>query len=196
MSHNFPHVLKIYQSLVLCIMVVAGLLVTGCQSDTSNLSGDLKYYNLQGLFENQISLLERTNAKAYKETKLDKESEGRLVEEVDWKKELQPFIQADINKPAYTKSYSIANPDSKTILYTQIPNGNLLVQELAIKLDSTNKKPLEIRAKLHSRNQLYQSDRELVATFSKGVLKSYSVKGFQKLAILSQRNFSISVTIQ
>ena len=187
--------MKIYKYFILCTLFISGLVISGCEKETSGKSGPLKYYDIKGLIEKQIQTLEKENISVSKQSELDGEKETKTIDHINWQKELEPFIQADINKPAYVSSYRVERPDSNTIVYTLISTDHLLVKKLIIKTDSASKSPVEIKANLGSQNQLYRSEREIIASFLDGKLKSYSVEGFQKLATLRKRNFKIEVTV-
>ncbi len=128
------------------------------------------------------------------------EEEKRSTREVDWKRELELFLQADINKPAYRLSYAAARPDSLTYEYVLQTEEDLPVRFLKVVLDKTNGKPLLIEAKISSENQLYESEKNLSIRCEEkaGVWRvaAYQIKGFQELVISDRKPFDVRVEVQ
>jgi hypothetical protein len=155
---------------------------------------------MKGFAETQIRLLQAKKPVVKKELRTNDQSETRSSKEIDWKKELELFVQADINKPAYRQSYEIKQPDSLTYEYRLKPGETLTVQQLTVKLDPITGKPSKIHALLISKNKLYESQKDIEMTcgFYGGewLVSSYHVKGFQKLSILSARTFDITGKVQ
>ncbi|GLU54157.1 hypothetical protein [Dyadobacter frigoris] len=160
----------------------------------------MTYYDLKEFIESQVPILNNEKPEVIKTMSVSGKNETRTSGDVDWKKELELFIQADINKPAYSKSYSISKPDSLTVLYTLKPGESLPVRYLKIEMDKTSGTPLMIKALLRSENKLYQSEKNIEmhgsVQDSQWHLNSYTIKGYQKLATMDKKSFDVIVRVQ
>lgn len=160
----------------------------------------MTYYDLKGFIESQISVLNKVRPEVIKTMSVSGKNETRTSREMDWKKELELFVQADINKPAYSKSYSITKPDSLTVLYTLSSGESLPVRFLKIEMDKISGMPVLIQAQLRSENKLYQSEKniEMHGSVQGGQwhLNTYAIKGYQKLATMDKKAFEISAKVK
>jgi hypothetical protein len=158
------------------------------------------YYDLRGFVNGEIEIMSRLKPLVTKKLQTDGKSDNRSTKEIDWKKELELFIQADINKPAYGKSYSIMRPDSLTYEYKLKAGETLPVQWLKIRIDHISGKPDMIHALLLSKNKLYKSEKnvELRCAMSAGqwMITSYEIKGFQQLLVLDPKQFEVVGKVQ
>ncbi|CAG4989196.1 hypothetical protein DYBT9275_00242 [Dyadobacter sp. CECT 9275] len=179
------------------LLLVSFLLVlanTGCDSGSGKNEKLDKYYDLQGFIQKQVTLLKAAKPTVNKQVSLNGEQEKLVSREVNWEKELELFMQADLNKPAYAQSYAVKK-DSLHIAYTLISGENLLVKKLIIRLDSISKSPVLIEGELESSNKLYQSYKKIRMICSQGKITSYSIEGYQKLALMDAQPFSVQVKI-
>ncbi|MEO6685430.1 MAG: hypothetical protein ABIN24_05670 [Dyadobacter sp.] len=174
--------------------------MTSCDSAQERQSKVLTYYDLKGFVDSQISVLNKEKPEVVKTMSVSGKNETRTSREMDWKKELELFIQADINKPAYSKSYSTTKPDSLTIVYTLTTEESLPVRYLKIEMDKISGMPLMIQALLRSENKLYQSEKniEMHGSVKGGQwhLNTYSIKGYQKLAMMDKKTFDVSAQVK
>lgn len=154
------------------------------------------YYDLKSYIEQQISQLQKQQPTVAKQAGFGKEKEQYSTNNIDWSSELDLFLQADINKQAYQSSYQKNRPDSLTYEYTLKPGENLSVQFLRIELDSASRQPRLVKAKLRTKNSLYESERNVWLESEKGAVKRYHIDGFQQLAWLDEKRFLIEGQIQ
>lgn len=176
------------------------LFVTGCDQPQEKSDSKKSYFDLKGFIETQITFLTEQKPTVNKKMRVSGRDENRSTKQIDWKKELELFIQADINKPAYSKSYEISNPDPLTTIYTLKTEENIPVKSIRIELDKTTGNPVLIQALLHSENKLYQSEKKIelhcVNESNQWRLTSYSIKGYQKLATMEKKDFDINAQIK
>lgn len=171
-------------------------LLSSCDSAQERKSKVMTYYDLKGFIESQISILNKEKPEVTKTMSVSGKNETRTSNDLDWKKELELFIQADINKPAYSKSYSITKPDSMTVLYKIKTGESLPVRYLKIEVDKNSGTPVRVQALLRSENKLYQSEKniELHGSVNKNQwhLDEYSINGYQKLATMDKKLFNVT----
>ncbi len=180
-------------------LVIIGLLLSLFSCDSANksqvLSNEKYYFDLTGLVNKEIEILEKSKPYIIKVSRLDNDSEKIKTNSVDWKKELELFAKFDINRPAYKNSYTTSHIDSLTTEYTLLPSEKLLVKSLRIVYDDT-RNVNHVQGKVFSENKLYESTQYFDLRFKNGHLTSYSLKGYQKLILMDKRPFDISVNIQ
>lgn len=181
------------------LIVICLFMLSACREAATDTNEKKAYYDLKGFVENQIVYLNEKKPKVTKTVQLDGKKELRAEIETDWKKELELFAQADINKPAYRNSYSVTRSDSAVYEYKIKQGENLPVRYLMIKVDSATQQPVLIKALLRSENRIYSSEKsiELTVTRRNNLLEvsAYSVKGYQKLMFMNARSFNITAKI-
>ena len=176
------------------------LFLTSCDSAQERESKVMTYYDLKGFIESQVSSLNKEKPEVTKIMGVSGKNETLTSRNMDWKKELELFVQADINKPAYSKSYAITKPDSLTVLYKLKTEESLPVRYLKIEMDKISGTPVVIQALLRSENKLYQSEKniEMHGSFQSGKwrLETYTIKGYQKLATMDKKSFDVSAKVR
>lgn len=184
---------------LLLFFMSLNLVLSGCHADDEKRSERKAYFDMKGFVDNQIVYLNDKNPPLDKQAVLDGKQEKLDVKSVDWKKELELFAQADINKPAYSKSYAVDSSAANFLHYSIKTEEKLPVQDLQIRLDSLTKTPVYIRAILKSENRIYQSEKTIELRCLKKnnlwEIESYSISGFQKLMFMDKRTFSINSKI-
>ena len=109
-------------------------MLLACQTPAEKHDEPDVYYDVKGFIQNQIQLLNQQKPVIEKTMIVGKDQEKRSTNEVNWQQELELFVQADINKPAYRQSYAIAQPDSLTYEYTLQTKEDLPVRYLKVVL--------------------------------------------------------------
>jgi len=175
------------------------LALTSCQNPAETTTEPNVYYDVEGFVQSQIQLLSQQQPTIEKTMVVGQDEEKRTTKAVDWKKEFELFLQADINKPAFRQSYATQRPDSLTYAYTIRTGEDLPVQFLKVILDKNSGKPALIEAKISSKNKLYESEKNLSmrSEAKAGVWRvaSYQIKGFQELVISDRKPFDVRVTV-
>lgn len=175
------------------------LALTSCQTPAETSTEPNAYYDVKGFVQNQIQLLSQQQPTIEKTMVVGQDQEKRTTKEVDWKKELELFLQTDINKSAFRLSYATQRPDSLTYEYTIQTEEELPVRFLKVTLDKDGGKPSLIEAKISSKNKLYESEKNLAMHCEEkaGVWRvaSYQIKGFQELVISDRKPFDVRVVV-
>jgi len=181
------------------IILISGFLVSGCEKEATQQKTINTYFDLKGLIENQIVYLNERKPKVTKTIVLNGKKEINSTASIDWKKELELFTQADINKPAYKNSYSIIRKNAAEFEYRLNAKEDLNVRFLKVKMDTIQKQPRFIQALLRSENRIYESEKYIELTFSninnEWQPVSYSVKGYQKLLMMDPKTFNVFAKI-
>jgi hypothetical protein len=148
------------------------------------------YFDIKGFFTNQIGALEKEKPKFAKQILINKEKETKDLTNIDWKKELDPYLQTDINKVAYAQSYETIENDSM-VNYTLKPSETLPVKFISIKKSPKTKQIISITIESSDENLLYYWKKSLLSTFENGRLKNYRVSGRQKILIFDEEAFIV-----
>lgn len=106
----------------------------------------------------------------------------------DWKKELQPFYDADINKPAYAGAFTadtLVRQGMREIRYTTTA-AKIPVRQLTITY--TENQISQVRIRYKKSNAWFRLEQELRITPREG----YSISGTQNMAIGEEVSFTIA----
>lgn len=165
------------------------ILLIGCsQAETQNTTKT--YFDLTGLVNQQIKTLNKTQPLTLKNLLMGEKKETLNTSKIDWQKELELFLQADLNKQSYQLSYNKIEMPSM-LIYELKKDENLPVKSLRIVFDA-DKTPQRIDALMQVNNYLYQSEKTLSMDFDKSQLKSYHIEGWQELFVGSKKGFEVN----
>ncbi len=149
-----------------------------------------KYFDIKGLFAKQIVELSAEKPNFTKSVELNSESETKQLSAINWEKELEPFLAADLNKPAFTQSYDVVETDSTLRYLLKIGEKKPISSIWMMKKRHKNQITF-IEIASNDENLLYNWNKTLFATFEGNKLKKYSVKGSQKILIFAEEKFHI-----
>jgi hypothetical protein len=180
--------------------IICLFLLGSCQTPADTAQTKV-YFDLKGFIEQQIIELNKRKPLVTKEMAIGEGKDKTETTNIDWKKELELFIQADLNKQAFQLSYDISQPTPNAYLYSLKRGEKLPVKSLKIVIDETSKQPNLIEAVLQEENKLYDSEKRLLLTCTmrpEGVwlLKTYKINGFQQLTLADKKAFSVTGTIK
>lgn len=87
-----------------------GLVLLGsCEpaAETTTVAYTDPYFSLEDYFEAEIAELTQRQQRVQKKVVLNGETEEQILDQVDFRNELQLFLDADINRPAWSDKYQI-----------------------------------------------------------------------------------------
>lgn len=185
----------------------AGLL-TGCVSSERIKDIDKVYFDLTSFLQEQMDTLARNQHTITKSIQFNQDSEQQqfttgsapegafpiatLHSYIRWQKELRPFLDAGINKPALLDQYSgdttrFASGTIDSIRY-KANSQDLTTRKMVINL--TEKENVEkVTIQLVNNNPLYRSEQEL--TFQPEI--GYTIRGQQNVSFFDKDKFRIEV---
>jgi hypothetical protein len=195
-------VCKIIPKIILFVVVFS--FTTSCNVLNINADGQRPqmYYDLATWVHTQDALLKKSSIKIHKTVVMNDKKEVKDFEKMNWLKELDFVIQANINKSALQGLYKIQDSTtSEHQIITYLPqNGSLHTQFLKIILDKTSKMPVRIEAKMQAQNYLYETEKNIILTCKvesgKSVLENYEIKGRQKMIFSKEERFEIQTGIK
>lgn len=186
-----------YSALLFLITIAAS-----CgQIENNNKNTTNKFFDINGLIDNQVNLLDSIGPFLLKKANINGVKEHNKIDtrsDFSWEKELSIFKSTDINKPVLNDSYEIiTNTDSssKTVIYISKTPAATQADSLFIHFDILEKGPIKIHAFISSKNMLYESAKTLDLTFQKidkhSLISSYRIKGWQKMISKDTTTFLI-----
>ncbi|GAB3749444.1 hypothetical protein [Spirosoma pomorum] len=155
------------------------------------------YYDVAGFVQNQTKALTAAKPLVNKSVQINDNKSQHQTRNINWSRELELFMQADINKPALRNSYQITRPDSTTYKYTLKPTEErLTVRSLLVRLDAQTRQPKQIEAVLATSNPLYTSERRIMlegkpANSTTWSIHHYKLTGFQQLPFFDKSTFFV-----
>jgi hypothetical protein len=170
-------------------LIFISLLLVGC-TESSNENTPKYYYDLAGFINQQISQLTASKPLTQKNLLIGDKTETIQTKDIDWMKELELFLQADLNKQSYQLSYD-KDSTQNTVVYQLKKGEKLPVKTLKIEFDE-EKSPKHIEALMQVENYLYKSEKHILMDLEKKQLKSYQIKGCQELFVGTKKDFKVS----
>ncbi|HMT29218.1 MAG TPA: hypothetical protein PKD91_08065 [Bacteroidia bacterium] len=117
--------------------IITAIFAISCQSNRKEIPEGSKLFNLTDYFSGQIKALEKSKTPLTKTILNKGKTETVRIENVDWKTELKPFTEIDLNKPAVYLSYkadSVVN-GTKTIIHYAAKDSTPLLRDMMIHMD-------------------------------------------------------------
>jgi hypothetical protein len=172
------------------------LFLIGCTTD-ENRPRTNQYYDLETFVKGQITTLNSLHPEVNKKVVSGEIQESKALTTVQWQKELDLFVQADLNKPAYRNSYVTERPSAHTIVYKAKAGEDVPVKFLKLELDPISSQLASAEALMTSENYLYESEKKVVMHCGMNqqkqwLLRDYEVTGFQKLIFMAKKPFEIT----
>ena len=94
------------KNLTLLVLLVLGLFFCSCQNSKLE-KVTTPYFDFKSYFEKQAAELSAKNLRIKKTVIKDNVVAEKIFDHPDWKTELNPFVECDINKPSWKNSYTI-----------------------------------------------------------------------------------------
>ncbi len=174
-------------------LLIISLLLAGC-TESSNENTSKYYYDLSGLINQKISQLTENKPLTQKTLSIGDKTETIKTKDIDWNKELELFLQADLNKQSYQLSYT-QDSTQNTVVYQLKKGEKLPVKSLSIEFDE-QKSPKHIEALMQVENYLYKSEKHILMDLEKKQLKSYQIEGWQELFVGKKKGFKVTGKVQ
>jgi hypothetical protein len=159
------------------ILLFLLLLNWNCSQNQEN--SEIVYFDLKGLITKQIQVLNQNQPHLKKLWQIGSKKETKEFEKTDWSRELEVFVEADINKSGLKNSYEILK-NKDTEKFTLKKGESAPIKYILITKDQKGN-PVRIELESSMNNYLFDSKSMLVLKFEGENLKYYSAEGYQKL---------------
>ena len=173
-------------------------------SDSGRIPTDT-YFDINGLIDGQILLLDSISPVLYKEATINGDVESEVVPKLDslgWTKEIGIFKSADINLPTLSDSYTTneeSGDDVQVVTYKSKSPKDTEVDSLQI-VFINDQRPQIVRAYLFNKNVLFSSRKQLLMEFSnegnQPILRRYTMRGWQKMISKDSTSFVLQGEIR
>lgn len=160
-------------------------------SESPTITGE-NVFNSEKYFSAEASRLASKTKMVTKVVGRNAEVDSGLVTIADWKKELEPFSQCNINKPTLRNSYrvdSVSGPNSRHITYTAL-EPQLVVRMLEINF--TDNQVVAVHMVTAEANQLYSATRMLDYVPDSG----YRISGKQLMTLGEKTDYFVEASWQ
>lgn len=160
------------------------LLLPACKPDIKETVATNKYFDLQGYFKTEVARLNKLTQPILKTVTHNGATETRRVKITNWPRELNLFIEADINKPAWRDSYQIQQTDHTSIYMAK--DTTLKTREIII-----NKKDSKVQWIIiynYTHNMLYTNHEKLVYVPD----SVYSIEKTQHVKLMGINRYTIT----
>ncbi len=147
-----------------------------------------RYFDLKKLIERQIKSLNTQKPVVQKTILIADSTENQSIKTIDWAKELELFIQTDLNKPAFTQSYQV-DSSSMGVKYSLKNTEQLPIKYLTI--SRLGEDGISVEALVNNKNYLYETERHLKLSIKNNELVDYQIEGFQKIVLGDKKVFKI-----
>lgn len=137
------------------------------------------YFPLATYLQQEISQMQKHPQRVHKTMILDGKKEVKVISDMDWEKEWALFIESDLNKPAFDKSYDNLSEDGFRWYSLKIGE-NLPVKKLKIQLDALER-PASIEIEMSQTNFLFETQKKMHMNFVEGKVQTYSIEGAQQM---------------
>jgi hypothetical protein len=176
------------------VILLLGLLISCNQGEEQPMNNPTqidKYFPLKDFVEKQIKMLDGAKTRKFTSIKGEEETLVREFDAEGWRKELDIFIQADINKSALATAYE-TEEDKNYQIHRLKAGEKSPIQEIKVTYEEGDQ-VIQINFISHQENLFYSSGSvgELHVNPDSGKIMSYQVKGTQKVWFLSPNKMEV-----
>lgn len=198
--------MNVYRSLfskrVLFLFILGAL--SSCENVQTQKMSENSYFDLNGLLQKQIILLDSLRPEVHKITVIDgvEEAQETKFDSTDWLREMEIFFEVDINEPILRDAYTLEEKnigDSIRLLsYQALDKENLEIEFLNVYYTKEGELPSQISAVFTEKNALYDSKRSLQLDFDNigglHLLRGYNIQGIQKMLLKDTIFYEVKVS--
>jgi len=167
------------------------VLLEACDKDPSEIyfEGQLHYFDMPAFMAKQESNLQKKNQWVRK--KVTKDGRTHFIEcgDIDWKQELDPFMEADINRPAWRGEFKVdtISLERVNVITFKTVNEDIPVKNMVVTIDKATGQCLQVTVDRSTDNFLYSSEQKLFFTVGEG----YMVKGDLAVTSLFESEYNV-----
>jgi hypothetical protein len=176
------------------------LVFSNCKNEPPQYSKNTTpLFDLKGFLDNEIATHLKDIKKVKKTVTVNGKTETKEVEIKDWKEELKPFFNSDINRPAWRDKYKFNKQKFDTIGYghtfTRIED-NLKTKWMFIHyLDQSNILSVKIDNEQVSNIVSFVEEMQYFSKSNWQYGKVYNIKTKQKMPLSDEQNIEVQVEL-
>lgn len=167
-------------------LLIVGLLfacIASCRPDVKEGKDSQTYFDIKGFFESDAARLSRQHLPVAKTVVHNGVAQTQKVIIANWQREFELFISSDINKPAWSSSYTVQKANGMLVYKAKFPD--LKTRSVVIKL--VNNKLKWIMIINYTKNMLYENAEKL--TYFPDSL--YHIQKSQQVRLLGKNLYDI-----
>lgn len=148
-----------YQRFIKAGILLLGLacVTAACRPDVKETKGQFAYFDIKGFFTADAARLNRLHPAITKTVAHNGISQTRKIVITDWLREFDLFINSDINKPAWSQSYTVQKSEDMLIYKAMLPD--LKTRSVVVKLSGSKVQWIMINN--YTKNILYENAEKL-----------------------------------
>lgn len=147
------------------------------------------YYDIPSFISKQAKNLNEKGQWVRKH--VTKDGHSHIIERgnIDWKEELDAFIESDINRPAWRGEFKVdtISLERVDVITYKTANEQIPVKNVVVTIDKDTRQCLQVTVDRSTDNFLYSSDQSLFFTTGEG----YMMKGKLSVSFLFDSEYSI-----
>ncbi|WP_222439211.1 hypothetical protein [Echinicola salinicaeni] len=176
------------------IVLLGGLLFSCSEGEKQPLANPTqidKYFPLKYFVEEQINRLDGHKMEKLSMINGEEQSSEGVLDKEAWRKELDIFIQSDINKAAYTTAYETI--EKENMLTHRLKDGAKgSIKLIEVSYEEGSDRVNSIHFESEEDNFFYSSSAEGVLEMNEmGLLEEYEVLGVQKVWFLDPNKIKV-----
>lgn len=187
--------MKIYDFRMFLAFLVLAVLLSACQPGSEQAESTVEeapsvFFDIKGYFAKAQKQLNQAQPAVTKKVAINGESEEKQLDSLNFKQELEVFIQSDINRPDWVDKYridSVLQSNKLTELHYQALDDKLRTRQIDIFFN--NSQVSKIFIENGGTNIVAGSEQEL--TYIPG--QGYTIKSRQYTALSKDKELSIEV---
>ena len=172
----------------LYIYILFALMLTSCSDENVKVLHQ-HYFNLADFFRKEAAVLQKQNFKMQKQIIKDRVKEMKTFDQLIWQKELKPFADCDINKPAWINSYQTDTTYSSggnMFISYKAKEETLPVRSIVLTINNSKIEEIIIHKERH--NFYYQSNDVYIYRTMKG----FEISGSQNARLQEKTTYHIN----
>lgn len=162
-----------------------------------------QYYDLKGLLDSQIAILDSLGFRLQKKAVINKESDTVIIsmDDESWEQEFEVFKEADLNKPVLRDRYlidSLTEQTSNLRILQYLPKDSISSGVISFKifyLDSLED-VRKLQIKMKENNPIFTSQKIMEMQFADQnrqlILTEFSLAGYHKMILTDSVKFKYS----
>lgn len=171
---------------LLCFVL---LLVSACKDAPSK--QEQAYFSISAFLKKEIVQHRIENITLLKTVQQKERTESKKINAPDWENELKPFLEADIDKPAWKNSFSVDSSVNDTIKFIRYKTKDQKIPVKLFRIQYIHEKIKTLFIKIEKSNSWFTLKQELTYTCDEG----YSIHSEQQMTLSDISIYEIKGTL-
>ncbi len=164
-----------------------------CSNQKNNTISDIPF-DTKTFFTAEIKRLNKQHILLEKEIIFGDKNETKLIDSIDWKQELNPFVEIDLLKPSYNglfKKDSLRIDEYHYLIAYSTSDKKINLKKVEITFNILMQKPISFYFLVSENNTVYQSEK----TLTYFVDSAFKIEGAQHVKLVDDIKYAIYARI-